>query len=100
MKTVMTLIICLMVSASAFPQTLQYPADTARVIFKLPAQAFSSYATSANKIEQPIPQNYYSQHLGFFCREELKMQQVHLPVTFRLGNMDYCNHLEQKPGYR
>ncbi len=50
--------------------------------------------------EQSIPQNFYSQHLGFFCRQELKMQQAHVPVTFRLGNMDYCNWLEQKPGYR
>ena len=50
--------------------------------------------------EQPIPQNYYTQCFGFFCRQELKMQQAHIPITFRLGSMDYCNWLEQKPGYR
>jgi hypothetical protein len=49
---------------------------------------------------QPVPQNYYTQHLGFFCRQELKMQQAKVPVTFRLGSMDECNRLEQKPGYR
>ena len=50
--------------------------------------------------EQIIPQNYYTQHLGFFCRQELKMQQAKIPVTFRVGSMDQCNTLEQKPGYR
>ena len=50
--------------------------------------------------EQAIPQNYYTQCFGFFCRQELKMQQAHIPVTFRLGSMDYCNRMEQKPGYR
>ena len=47
-----------------------------------------------------IPQNLYTQHLPFFCRQELKMQQAHVPVTFRLGSMENCNQLEQKPGYR
>jgi len=45
---------------------------------------------------QPVPQNFYAQHLPFFCRQELKMQQAHVPVTFRLGSMDYCNWLEHK----
>ena len=47
-----------------------------------------------------IPQDLYTTHFGFFCRQELKMQQNHIPVTFRLGSTDYCNWLEQKPGYR
>jgi hypothetical protein len=50
--------------------------------------------------EQAIPQNYYTRQLGFFCRQELKMEQAHVPLTFRLGSMDDCNRLEQKPGYR
>ena len=47
-----------------------------------------------------IPADLYTQHLSFFCRQELKMQQVTVPVTFRLGSMDQCNYLEQKPGYK
>ena len=47
-----------------------------------------------------IPANLYIQHLSFFCRQELKMQQVHLPLIFRVGSIDQCNYLEQKPGYK
>ena len=47
-----------------------------------------------------IPENFYTKGLGFFCRQEIKMEHAHVPVTFRLGSMDYCNRLEQKPGYR
>ena len=50
--------------------------------------------------EQMLPQNYYTQHLGFFCRQELKMQQAKVPITFRVGTMEQCNKLEQKPGFR
>jgi len=47
----------------------------------------------------PVANNYYSQHLPFFCRQELKMEQVHVPVKIRVGSIDDCNWLEQKPGY-
>ena len=47
-----------------------------------------------------IASDYYARHLGFFCKQELKLQQAHVPVTFRLGSMEYVNRLEQKPGYR
>ncbi len=43
-----------------------------------------------------VPANFYTQRLGFFCRQELKMQNAHIPVTFRLGSMENCNYLEQK----
>lgn len=56
--------------------------------------------TRKGKSVQPIPLNLYTKGLGFFCRQELNMQKAHVPVTFRLGSMDYCNRLEQKPGYR
>ncbi|MES2704790.1 MAG: hypothetical protein V4649_19270 [Bacteroidota bacterium] len=47
-----------------------------------------------------IPQNHYASHLGFFCRQELKMQKANLPVIFRVGRVEDCNRLEQKPGYK
>jgi hypothetical protein len=43
-----------------------------------------------------VPQDFHTRSFGFFCRQELKMQQANLPVTFRLGNMDQCNLLENK----
>ncbi|XZF15677.1 hypothetical protein ACTHGU_06035 [Chitinophagaceae bacterium MMS25-I14] len=37
---------------------------------------------------------------GFFCRQEVKMdRKLPLPLRFRLGSLQYCNWLEQKPGY-
>jgi hypothetical protein len=50
--------------------------------------------------EEIIPADFYTRNLGFFCRQELKMQDAHVPVSFRLGSLEYCNWLEQKPGYR
>lgn len=47
-----------------------------------------------------IPPAYYTTQLGFFCRQELKMQQARIPILFRVGTVDQCNTLEQKPGYR
>ncbi len=48
----------------------------------------------------PITVDYYSKHLGFFCKEEVKMQKTALPFSFRVGSFEDCNKLEQKPGYR
>jgi hypothetical protein len=60
----------------------------------------AGFLRSSKVLLQPVPQNFYTTNLGFFCRQELHMEQRHVPVTFRLGSMDYCNRLEQKPGYR
>jgi len=49
---------------------------------------------------QQLPANLYTKNLGFFCRQELLMDKKNIPVRFRLGSMDYCNYLEQKPGYK
>ncbi|MEO7445414.1 MAG: hypothetical protein ABIT96_04330 [Ferruginibacter sp.] len=35
---------------------------------------------------------------SFFCRQEYKLETATgLPFRFRLGSLDYCNYLEQKP---
>ena len=69
---------------------------------KLVMPLMNTLNTPGNKYQntQAIPLDFYAQHLGFFCKQELKMQQVHVPVTFRVGSMDQCNYLEQKPGYK
>ena len=74
--------------------------NNGNTLIKQPIGGVRPLKRIALKTEQAIPQNFYTQHLPFFCRQELKMQQAHVPVTFRLGSMDYCNYLEQKPGYR
>ncbi len=58
-------------------------------------------ATTTRTIDlRQIPANLSTQHYGFFCRQEIRMQQARIPVTFRLGTMEQCDRLEQKPGYR
>src|SRR6185312_4031730 len=50
---------------------------------------------------QPLPPAFYTQHLPFFCRQELKMEHtLHTPVKIRVGSIESCNYLEQKPGYQ
>lgn len=48
---------------------------------------------------QKLPANLYTQHLGFFCKQELNMTRKSIPVHFRLGSMEHVNYLERKPGY-
>lgn len=45
-----------------------------------------------------LPGQFYTKCLGFFCRQELKIDQTS-PVLFRfrLGSVDYVNWMEQKP---
>jgi hypothetical protein len=49
---------------------------------------------------QFIAPDHFTRNFGFFCRQELKLEKAHVPVHFRLGSMDLCNKLEDKPGYR
>jgi hypothetical protein len=45
-----------------------------------------------------LPQNFYTKHLSFFCKNELQLQKViPLNMFFRLGSKDYVDFLERKP---
>src|ERR1700732_1983102 len=90
---------CLFISINVFSQGLLKREFIDTSFRKQIFHTFISLTTKADKNGQAIPQNFYTQCFGFFCRQELKMQQAHVPLTFRLGSMDYCNWLEQKPGY-
>lgn len=47
---------------------------------------------------KPLPQNFYSQHAGYFCKKELQFQKVtSLPLYIRLGSKEYVDYLEKKP---
>ncbi|MDR3680423.1 MAG: hypothetical protein P4L41_10695 [Flavipsychrobacter sp.] len=47
-------------------------------------------------IIKPITPDYYTTGFGFFCKQELKLEKVKVPLKLRVGNPDYCSYLESK----
>lgn len=44
-----------------------------------------------------ISSNYYTEHLGMMCKEELKLEKaIKFPVRIRLGSKDQVDYLEGK----
>jgi hypothetical protein len=57
-----------------------------------------NYPVSAVVSKFSLPQKYYVQSLGFFCRQEYRFEKnTSVPLRFRLGSLDYTNYIEQKP---
>ena len=81
---------CLMGQIFAVQQSYT---DTSH-LFQFSAKKWAPSAPAA--IKSPVPGNFYTQHFGFFCKQELKMHQAHVPLSFRLGSMEYCDRLEGK----
>lgn len=92
--------ICLLLLCAALSVKAQLRMDTARA--SMPITNFTANISPSFKSllpPQPVSTGFYAQHLPFFCRQELKMQQAHIPLQVRVGSIDDCNWLERKPGY-
>lgn len=45
--------------------------------------------------------NYYSAHLSFFCKQEIKMEKVaKIQIKFRVGSVEECDRMEGKRKYQ
>ena len=44
-----------------------------------------------------LPQNFYSNHMGWFCKKEVQVQKLtSLPIFVRLGSKEYVDYMERK----
>lgn len=75
----------------------------AMLLNSLKAASQLSFKRTVDTLEKkisfkPLPQNFYNQHLGYFCKKEIQLQKItSLPVYIRLGSKDYVDYLEKKP---
>ena len=71
--------------------------------FALKASTQLTFKDSASKTSKSLftvvlPQNFYNQHKGFFCKKEDQLQKTTgLPLFIRLGSKNYVDYLESKP---
>ena len=102
MKFTICIAVFLFMHTVSFSQMRLIPANDTVTFHSVSGRILNALNTLPGTFQniQAIPANFYAAHLGFFCKQELKMQQIPVPVTFRVGTMDQCNYLEQKPGYK
>lgn len=78
-------------------------------VMQLSAQSVQTNATKSivvNKVDllqmpikpiQSVLPNQYMQSLGFFCKQEIQLQKRSImPVKFRVGTQQSCDHIEGK----
>ena len=71
------------------------PDTTNKPVYGLTARLYKISSSPLQR--QVIAPNFYVQQLGFFCKQEIKMDKVtRLPFRFRLGSVDDCDRLEGK----
>jgi hypothetical protein len=51
----------------------------------------------SNPLLKGIPENYYLQNIGIFCKQEWKFEKtIKIPLRIRVGSLQQCNWLEGK----
>lgn len=101
MRFIASIILLSALSHAGYAQDAHLSAskDTIRTFFPARMMLSATFINGSSN-NYAVPPDFHTRNFGFFCRQELKMQQAHIPLTFRLGSMEYCNRMEQKPGYR
>jgi hypothetical protein len=96
MKSIIVFYLLFCTTPSLFGQSIRLHNRREKLIVKDTSAQTRGYYD----FHSPVPAEYYARTIPFFCRFELKMQRAGIPLSFRLGSMEQCNKLEQKPGYR
>lgn len=73
------------------------PKVNAVKVFMKTYYAQPTYLLSVIPPKNVISPNFYVKNLGFFCKQELKLEAVTgIPFKFRLGSVQYCDWMEGK----
>ena len=64
---------------------------------KLSANPYYPTGNQRPSLTAAIPANLATCNYGFFCRQELKIENAtNIPIRFRLGSLEQCNYYEGK----
>lgn len=86
----------IIVGSTAFAQIKPAVNDNLLLTLQFPVRPWQSFLLQ-QKPAVALPADFYSKQLGFFCRQEIKMDKViKVPFRFRLGGVEQCDWLEGK----